>query len=91
MHVLKGRGITDQDRNILSHQVLALDFLRSAAKVLRDGPIPLIHKPTKKLVETADESGDEGTNGPDGVNAVLSKARGTILITLRNVPPYTLW
>ncbi|EKM84228.1 hypothetical protein AGABI1DRAFT_104172 [Agaricus bisporus var. burnettii JB137-S8] len=88
-----GKGITDQDRNILSNQVLVLDFLRSAAKVLRDGLIPSIHKPKRKPVEAADESEDEGVPNPDDMNEAPSnsKARGTVLITLRNVPPYTLW
>ncbi|KAH9049493.1 hypothetical protein EDB84DRAFT_1453049 [Lactarius hengduanensis] len=65
-----GNGITDQDRNILSNQVLILGFLRSAAKFLVSGPVPQ-SQPSRKRKP--------------------GHARGTILITLRNVSPYTEW
>lgn len=74
--------------------MLILDFLRSAAKVLRSGPIPTIHKPKKKLVEDDDENDDTEALDPDSLSPPTAKpivARGTILITLRNVAPYTLW
>ncbi|KAH9043698.1 hypothetical protein EDB85DRAFT_1911769 [Lactarius pseudohatsudake] len=68
-----GKGITDQDRNILSNQVLILGFLRSAAKFLVSGPVPQSQPSRKRKPQTA------------------GHARGTILITLRNVSPYTEW
>ncbi len=93
-----GKGITDQDRNILSNQLLVLAFLRSAAGVLTTGPIPTVFKPRKK--KKSDDNDEDEDN--DGVQQELEgederslntieKTRGSILITLRNVPPYTLW
>lgn len=89
-----GRGITDKDRNILSNQVLILDFLRSAAKMLKTGPIPIMMKPKKKITED-DDNDDMEAPDPEELsspeNATVAVARGTVLITLRNVEPYTLW
>ncbi|PIL31484.1 hypothetical protein GSI_06186 [Ganoderma sinense ZZ0214-1] len=85
-----GKGITDQDRNILTNQILLLGFLRSVAPFLVSGPIPVIQKPRKRKGSDEEDSGDdEKTNVLD--NDASRKARGTILITLRNVTPYTLW
>lgn len=89
--VLTGKGITDQDRNILSNQMLLLEFLRSAAPFLTSGPIPVIQKPCRKKIgsDEEDSGDDEKMNVPD--QDTPRKSRGTILITLRNVVPYTLW
>lgn len=84
----KGKGITDQDRNILSNQILILGFLRSAARYLVHGPIPQIQPSRKRKRPSSD---DEGTDGDDDDQVIDGRARGTILITLRNVPPYTEW
>ncbi|KAF9444343.1 hypothetical protein P691DRAFT_677753 [Macrolepiota fuliginosa MF-IS2] len=89
-----GKGITDQDQNILSNQVLILDFLRSAAKMLKTGSTPIVMEPRKK--KTAEDEDEEGeppdTEGlPSPAQDTADAFRGTILITLRNVPPYTLW
>ncbi|KAI0081174.1 hypothetical protein K474DRAFT_1588398 [Panus rudis PR-1116 ss-1] len=88
-----GKGITDQDRNILSNQLLLLGFLRSAARLLATGPIPSISGTRKKKKKDDDESEDEGAGSAS--DAEMDKApgttRGSVLITLRNVPPYTLW
>ncbi|RPD82158.1 hypothetical protein L226DRAFT_17842 [Lentinus tigrinus ALCF2SS1-7] len=86
-----GKGITDQDRNILSNQLLLLGFLRSAASLLVSGPIPSIHKAHKKKRDPDDESGNDAGSDEEKMDDVPRQARGTILITLRNVPPYTLW
>ncbi|KAH9948188.1 hypothetical protein B0H21DRAFT_778015 [Amylocystis lapponica] len=87
-----GKGITDQDRNILANQMLILEFFRSAAGFLSSGPIPRVGGSRKRKRELDDE--DEGAHLSD-VEAQLDesavKTRGTMLITLRNVPPYTLW
>ncbi|KAJ7742197.1 hypothetical protein B0H14DRAFT_471394 [Mycena olivaceomarginata] len=93
-----GKGITDQDRNILSNQLLILGFLRSAAGFLGSGPVPEIFSPKKRKQPDDDDEGEEDENMSDDhtnldddniVTAVA--ARGTILLTLRNVVPYTSW
>ncbi|KAI8981162.1 hypothetical protein BD414DRAFT_491849 [Trametes punicea] len=88
-----GKGITDQDRNILSNQVLLLGFLQSAAPLLASGTVPAVHKARKRKKNPDDDSSDhddEDYDHPEGPDA-SRKTRGTVLITLRNVPPYTLW
>ncbi|TFK70440.1 hypothetical protein BDN72DRAFT_896446 [Pluteus cervinus] len=105
-----GKGITDQDRNILSNQVLLLGFLRSAAKLLVEGPVPTLVGKGKQKATDDDESGDEHGKSKASTSMAVEedpedqkfvqtftspeetvRTRGTILITLRNVPPYTLW
>lgn len=84
--------------------MLVLGFLRSAAKLLVLGPIPSFttSKKKKKLSEDDDEDEEmpppEETMHAEGddeyeffVPDVTVPSRGTILITLRNVSPYTLW
>lgn len=99
-----GKGITDQDRNILSNQVLLLGFLQSAARMLKSGPIPSVHKPKRKKRNDDDED-DEELPMQDGFVTGLDdteelqflsqpadeESRGTVLVTLRNVIPYTQW
>ncbi|KAL1676363.1 hypothetical protein EV122DRAFT_292017 [Schizophyllum commune] len=89
-----GKGITDQDRNILSNQTLILGFLRAAGKLLRPGPAPQVHTARKKK-KTDDDEEDEAPASEDedmeGDSSDSSATRGTVLITLRNVVPYTLW
>lgn len=92
-HSTIGKGIADQDRNILSNQVLILDFFRSAAPFLATGPVPIMMKPRKRKVDSDEDEDhapgeDNATEEPD---ATTVSSRGSILITLRNVPPYTLW
>ena len=93
----QGKGIADQDRNILSNQTLILGFLRSAAGYLVTGPVPQAMRSSKRKKkvssddedmedEDRDESDDEDTAAPE-----VTRTRGTILITLRNVSPYTEW
>ncbi|KAI9570150.1 hypothetical protein HD554DRAFT_2019044 [Boletus coccyginus] len=93
-----GKGITDQDRNILSNQRLMLDFLRSAPHYLTLGPIPAIH-PARRRKQRDDDDDDEpqkddGSGSDMDVapsSAPRGSGRGTVLITLRDVPPYTDW
>ncbi|KZT72972.1 hypothetical protein DAEQUDRAFT_663651 [Daedalea quercina L-15889] len=90
-----GKGITDQDRNILSNQVLILGFLRSAAPLLATGPIPTVMKRRNRRADPDDDDDDVPENAEeeavgDGSSPTVG-SRGSILITLRNVPPYTLW
>lgn len=90
-----GKGITDQDRNILSNQVLILGFLRSVVGCLAEGTIPtpnLSRKPKRPV----DDDDDDNVNDDEDIIDASSPstgqgARGTVLITLRNVPPYTNW
>ncbi|PBK76617.1 hypothetical protein ARMSODRAFT_876244 [Armillaria solidipes] len=84
-----GKSITDQDRNILSNQVLIMNFLRAAASLLKIGPIPSVTGSKKKKRANDDE--EEDVEETDEDKSTDTGARGTILITLRNVPPYTLW
>ena len=98
-----GKGIADQDRNVLSNQLLILAFLRSVADMLITGPIPTILKPRKKKSNDDDDDDDEADYGmkqdqrdedesiPYLDPETVEKTRGTVLITLRNVSPYTLW
>ncbi|KAL0951849.1 hypothetical protein HGRIS_008510 [Hohenbuehelia grisea] len=91
-----GKGIADQDRNILSNQVLVLGFLRSASHMLAPGPVPSIISSRKKKQASDDEDEDmsDGNRDEDEEDAApinVQKTRGTVLITLRNVSPYTLW
>ncbi|KAG6841558.1 hypothetical protein C0991_009593 [Blastosporella zonata] len=97
-----GKGITDQDRNILSNQVLILGFLRSASKVLSLGPVPSFTTPRRRKSNDDDEEDEvveepmfieteEGEHFEFIVPKEVVKTRGTVLITLRNVVPYTLW
>ncbi|KAF7323153.1 DUF2431 domain-containing protein [Mycena chlorophos] len=53
-----GKGITDQDRNILSTQLLILGFLRSAAGFLAQGSIPNVLASKKKRKRVSDEGGN---------------------------------
>ncbi|KAI0348107.1 hypothetical protein BDW22DRAFT_1350255 [Trametopsis cervina] len=87
-----GKGITDQDRNILTNQLLLLGFLRSVSGILQTGPAPVVHA-RRKPKASGDDSGDDGhASSSETENlATSSVRRGTVLITLRNVAPYTLW
>jgi 25S rRNA (uracil2634-N3)-methyltransferase len=91
-----GKGITDQDRNILSNQTLMLDFFASAAPCLTIGPMPEILGPrrNRRKDRDGDDTGDSDNEMSDGdasTMAAIIKQRGTVLVTLRNVPPYTEW
>ncbi|KAF8215780.1 hypothetical protein K438DRAFT_1560423 [Mycena galopus ATCC 62051] len=94
-----GKGITDQDRNILSNQLLILGFLRSATSFLTSGPVPEIFVSRKRKRPDDDDDDAEDDENMDEEHANLENdnivtaaaCRGTILITLRNVVPYTQW
>ncbi|KAG2138717.1 uncharacterized protein EDB93DRAFT_1242059 [Suillus bovinus] len=89
-----GKGITDQDRNILSNQMLILGFLRSVVGCLAAGTIPTPNL-SRKPKRLADDDDDDNANDDEGIDAsshsTTQRTRGTVLITLRNVPPYTNW
>lgn len=94
-----GKSITDQDRNILSNQQLILDFLRCAQHCLVEGLTPLVHRKRRRKSQDDDDDEDEvvmdnmsdSDAEPSIRPAAATTGRGTILITLRNVPPYTAW
>ncbi|KZT08590.1 uncharacterized protein LAESUDRAFT_723465 [Laetiporus sulphureus 93-53] len=91
-----GKGIADQDRNILSNQLLLLRFLRSTAHFLAAGPTPSVNQ-KRNHKRTEDDDGDDAPSdaeedaldGDQGNTSI--KTRGTVLITLRDVLPYTAW
>jgi 25S rRNA (uracil2634-N3)-methyltransferase len=85
-----GKGITDQDRNILSNQLLILGFLKSASHLLEKGPVPLAQKPRRpKQIE--DDASEKEDDEEPAHEVKPTKSRGSVLITLRNHVPYTQW
>ncbi|KAI0095252.1 hypothetical protein BDY19DRAFT_916961 [Irpex rosettiformis] len=87
-----GKSISDQDRNIMSNQLMLLGFLNSARCVLKTGPVPVAQTRRKPKVPRDDSDGvDQDSASEAEGESQMSDSRGTILITLRNVPPYTLW
>ncbi|KAJ7204415.1 hypothetical protein GGX14DRAFT_698799 [Mycena pura] len=84
-----GKGITDQDRNILANQLLILGFLRSAAGFLTTGSIPETFNARKR--KRPDDEEEDNADDSDRADNQVAAERGSILITLRNVVPYTQW
>jgi len=84
-----GRGIADQDRNILANQMLILGFLRSSAPFLVVGSIPSVS--TCKEPRHRDEDNEDGVDQLHNNENTGTNKRGTVLLTLRNVVPYTQW
>lgn len=76
----------------MSNQVLILGFLRSAARFLVHGLVPQL-QPSRKRKHPSDDDDDEWDRDDNQAVEVggRGRARGTILVTLRNVPPYTEW
>ncbi|KAG8833951.1 hypothetical protein FRC17_009822 [Serendipita sp. 399] len=89
-----GKGITDQDRNILSNQELLLNFLKSAPDILATGA-PNTLQPRKR--DKPEGESEQESEGDDEIHVSIKRdapqasRRGTVLITLRDSPPYTLW
>ncbi|KAF9786718.1 hypothetical protein BJ322DRAFT_1099198 [Thelephora terrestris] len=84
-----GKGISDQDRNILSNQLLILNFLRSVSGFLVRGPPPTLgSRKGKGKARDEEENSDINSGKEDESNG---PSRGTVIITLRNVAPYTEW
>ncbi|KAF4612296.1 hypothetical protein D9613_004073 [Agrocybe pediades] len=100
-----GKGIADQDRNILSNQMMILGFLRSAAKILQLGPAPSFSLAKKKKKSSEDDEEEDEIpvadvqENPEDADETYKfftpsqtvQTQGTVLITLRNVVPYTQW
>jgi len=98
-----GQGITDQDRNIRTNQTLILDFYLSASHLLRRGKThlssdskPTTHSrlsrsPTPQLDFESELSLHTSLDPLSLPPPPPPKTRGTILLTLRTNPPYSLW
>ena len=70
--------------------MLLLGFLRSAAARLKSGPIPSMQKHRKSEADAESDDEQDTFVDEDGPSDAV-QIRGTVLITLRNVVPYTLW
>ena len=94
-----GAGHKDEQRNVLANQLLILRFLVSVAPYLTQGPLPVYAAP--KRARTDSDSEDEveeaewtaPTFTSDSVWRPLAPPtrQGSVLITLRNAVPYTMW
>jgi 25S rRNA (uracil2634-N3)-methyltransferase len=73
--------------------VLILEFLRSAAKMLQRGSMPSVTGSSKKKNQERDidDEGDDMSLPSDMDEECPPSTRGTVLITIRNVVPYTQW
>ncbi|WFD36406.1 25S rRNA (uracil(2634)-N(3))-methyltransferase [Malassezia cuniculi] len=89
-----GAGHKDERRNVLANQLLLLRFFVSVAAVLTRGPPPR-HMAKKKAAGSDDDSADERDEDDEdaGVPSFYMPPRrqGSVLVTLRNASPYTLW
>jgi 25S rRNA (uracil2634-N3)-methyltransferase len=76
--------------------MLILGFLRSVVDCLAEGTIPTYNL-SRKLNRPTDDDDDDDDNVNDDEDidasspSTAQRTRGTVLITLRNVPPYTNW
>lgn len=101
-----GAGHKDEQRNVLANQFLLLRFLISVAPYLTDGrpPVYVTGKKHRHMDSDEDESDEEDAmaQGPpasmtpsDSLTTwrpLTPPARqGSVLITIRNASPYTLW
>jgi 25S rRNA (uracil2634-N3)-methyltransferase len=73
--------------------MLLLGFLKAVAPLLAPGVPPSVHP--RKPPRPAEDTDDSDTGDVDDELVTNRRTgpptRGTVLITLRNVPPYTLW
>ncbi|KAI0690749.1 hypothetical protein BC835DRAFT_1280414 [Cytidiella melzeri] len=89
-----GKGLADQDRNILANQMLLLGFLSSVPHVLQTGAIPFAQARRKRMRKGPGEDPDDAEHDSASETEDVTQdinSRGTVLITLRNVAPYTMW
>ncbi|KAJ3516258.1 hypothetical protein NLJ89_g1231 [Agrocybe chaxingu] len=88
-----GKGITDQDRNILSNQLLVLGFLRSASEMLQLGPIPNVAPSKKRKSGDEDEDDDGGEESSPELNGFSDQGNGSQAIAQPQVtgslPPFS--
>lgn len=77
--------------------MLLLGFLRSSAPFLAVGPIPSVGTTHTRGGKKKDDGGivEDDADDDGGLeilpNNIRGGKRGTILVTLRNVVPYTQW
>ena len=92
-----GAGHKDEHRNVLANQLLILRFLISVAPYLTEGPLPEAIQGRKRRAASEDDEDDEepieaADDEPDvSATSVPPRRQGSVLITIRNVVPYTLW
>lgn len=88
-----GMSIADQDRNIAANQSTLLGFLASVRRYLAEGAVPDSNAKGKKDAKSDVYEMSEDEEG--GEDAALVKAgpkrAGSVLVTLREQEPYTLW
>ena len=91
-----GLGIADRDRNVVANQSVLLGFLKSVKGVLQEGVVPGLHGKGKGKgrvedeVEFSDDEYDDGSGRGTGLGDGEKRA-GSVLVTLREQEPYTLW
>lgn len=87
-----GKGIADQDRNVLENQKTLLAFFAALPPFLEQGPFPArTNSKTAKRRSGDDEDDEADEDDEDDENVLSTGTRGTVLVTLRDAPPYTLW
>ncbi|WFD14018.1 25S rRNA (uracil(2634)-N(3))-methyltransferase [Malassezia arunalokei] len=92
-----GAGHKDEHRNVLANQLLILRFLISVAPYLTEGPLPEAIQGRKRRAVSEDDEDDEeyiesANDIPDvSATSLPPRRQGSVLITIRNVVPYTLW
>ncbi|KAJ1302433.1 hypothetical protein OPQ81_002751 [Rhizoctonia solani] len=84
-----GLSIADQDRNIVANQSTLLGFLASVKPYLAEGVTPDPNPKGKNAKKVEDNSDEEESIVP--VLESKHKMAGSVLITLREQEPYTLW
>lgn len=100
-----GAGHKDEQRNVLANQLMLLRFLVSIAPYLTQGRAPMyVTGKTRRGSDDYDDEEDEEESPANASDATDDLAehtvwrplspparQGSVLITIRNVPPYTLW
>jgi 25S rRNA (uracil2634-N3)-methyltransferase len=94
-----GAGHKDESRNILSNQLMLIRFLVSVAPLLSRGPVPSYmsskgkarkgsadSEPEEEVEESEIESEEPRKDG-----FCVPPHAGSLLITVRNCKPYTMW
>lgn len=92
-----GAGHKDESRNILSNQLMLLRFLVSVAPLLSQGSAPVYTTSGRKAKKGSEESDveeqeqelEETLRSHSGFQT--PSFAGSVLITVRNSKPYTLW
>ena len=92
--LLIGKGISEINRNILDNQKMLLGFFRSVAPYLISDVSPSLESQSsiqnRNVNDTEEyESLDAEPHCP--ASSGVMRRFGTVLITVRNSPPYTDW